>query len=162
MHSSKTQKIPFEASNNNCASSMNKSCADTHKGAADKNELLIVLFYGVSCLGKTTFSEFVHEEALKKFINFKRVSFDEVASGILSKFKEENPAVTDNQEIFFKCWAQIASSFDKEIFSQIAKSKPGRNLIFIDDGKIDPSVIAKLEAPDLLGSHQIKLVAIYP
>lgn len=141
---------------------MHKTCSDSLKSTTEKNELLIVLFYGVSCLGKTTFSEFVHQESLKKFINFKRVSLDEVATDILRKFKEDNPTITDNQEIFFRCWAEINSSFDKEIFTQIAKSKPGKNLIFIDDGKIDPSVIAKLESPTLLESHHVKLVAIYP
>jgi len=70
--------------------------------------------------------------------------------------------VTDNEEIFFNCWAKIAALFQDQIFEEISKCRPGKNIIFIDDGKIDPTVLKKLESPDLISTHSVKMLAIYP
>jgi hypothetical protein len=127
-----------------------------------ENELLIILFYGVSCLGKTTFSKFMQTEAQKKQISFRKVTLDSIGGPILKKFKETHLDVTDNEEIFFNCWAEIAAQFKEGIFEEIARCKPGKNILFIDDGKLDPQVLKQLESPNLLTTHTVKLLAIYP
>ena len=81
---------------------------------------------------------------------------------MLKKFREDNPEITDNEEIFFSNWAKIAALFKDQIFEDISKSKPGKNVLFIDDGKIDPTILKKLESPELLSTHSVKLLAIYP
>jgi hypothetical protein len=162
MNTTKTVKTPFEIKNENITSSMQKATTVSSKALQSNNELLIILFYGVSCMGKTTFSNMMQQEALKKQINFKKVSLDAIGGPVLKKFKEDNPEITDNEEIFFGCWAKIAALFKDQIFEEISKSKPGKNVLFIDDGKIDPTILKKLESPDLLSTHSVKLLAIYP
>jgi hypothetical protein len=113
-------------------------------------------------MGKTTFAKLMQQEAQKKQINFKKVSLDALGGPVLKKFKLDNPQVTDNEEVFFGCWAEIAALFKDQIFEEISKCKPGKSVLFIDDGKIDPTILKRLESPDLLSTHRVKLLAIYP
>lgn len=162
MNTTKTFVNPLETKNSNINSNMQKVNFTNNKNLQHENELLVVLFYGVSCMGKTTFAKMVQQEAQKKQINFKKVSLDAIGGPVLKKFKEDNPDITDNEEVFFNCWAKIAALFKDQIFEEISKCKPGKNLLFIDDGKLEPTILQKLESPDLLSTHNVKLLAIYP
>lgn len=162
MNITQTTKTPFEAQNSNITSHMQKATTFSSKITSHENELLVILFYGVSCMGKTTFAKMMQNEAQKKQINFKKVSLDVIGGPVMKKFKEDNPSITDNEEVFFNCWAKIAALFKDSIFEEISKCKPGKNIIFIDDGKLDPTVLKQLESPDLLNTHAVKLLAIYP
>ena len=156
-------KSPIEAQHKDLTSVNHKFVlAGQEKNLSEENEVLVVLFYGVSCLGKSTFTKFIQQEAHKKQINFKKIVFDEIGGPILKQFREENPAVKDNEEIFFSCWGKIAAGFKDKIFEEISLCKPGKNIIFIDDGKLDAAVLKQLESPDLLPTHVVKLLAIYP
>lgn len=162
MNSPQVAKTPFEAHNSNITSHMQAATSPACKSSQQHNELLVVLFYGVSCMGKTTFSNMMRQEASKKQINFKKISFDEVGGPILKKFREDNPEITDNEEIFFGCWTEIAALFKDKILEGVSKTDPGKNILFIDDGKIDPSVLQKIQSQELQNSHSVKMLAIYP
>jgi signal recognition particle GTPase len=56
MNTATATKTPFEIKNDNITYSMQKAPILSSKNPQSENELLIILFYGVSCMGKTTFS----------------------------------------------------------------------------------------------------------
>jgi hypothetical protein len=125
-------------------------------------DLLIVVFYGVSCLGKTTFSQTISEFCKTANTEFHSVSFDGPGGEVISRFKKDNPEITDGEEIFFRCWSEITALFHNRIFNLINSLKTGRHILFLDDGKIDPTVLAKLSSKSLKPNFRVKLAAIYP
>jgi len=117
--------------------------------SAQKNQLLIVIFYGVSCLGKTTFSSTIAKFCKSAETDYHAISFDEPGGEVISRFKEENPEITDREEIFFRCWAEITALFHKRIFEIVNSLESGRHVLFVDDGKIDPKILKKLSSDKL-------------
>ena len=56
-------KNPLEMQNGNLSAHQFSNAAHTQKQQTSENELLVIVFYGVSCMGKTTFSNLMKKEA---------------------------------------------------------------------------------------------------
>ena len=56
----------------------------------------------------------------------------------------------------------MTALFHEAIYQEIRGVRPGKTIVFIDDGKIDPSVLKKITSEPLQKSHAMKLLAIYP
>lgn len=104
----------------------------------------------------------MQKEFMAMDIDVNKVSLDAIAGPILKKFKAENPEIKENEVVYFNCMAEIGKKFKDNIFREIGNTKSGKSVLFIDDGKIDPAILKQLGSADLLPSHNVKLLAIYP
>ena len=79
----------------------------------------VVIFYGVSCMGKTTFSRLLEEKARSKNSNYLWTSFDKHGSSILKRHEEEHPEITNSEDRFFAVWGEILNKFNSSIVETI-------------------------------------------
>lgn len=128
-----------------------------------KGSATIIIFYGVSSMGKTTFSNLLHQKAKSAKMNYFRASFDQAGEKIISTYKAEHPEETNAEDIFISCWSSITANFHSNIIDTVQNQlTPGSNLFIVDDAKIDPSVLAKLSSSALRPDFEINLIAVYP
>lgn len=133
-----------------------------HEMDGKDNKLIIVVFYGVSCLGKTTFTRMIREHCGKNRITMKCTSIDIVATPVIKKYKEEHPEVTDREKIWFDNCQEITALFHQRILELVKSSAKGRNLLVIDEARIDANLLKKISTPGLIESHSVEVIALYP
>lgn len=133
------------------------------------NNLTIIVFYGVSCLGKTTFTRLLSSYSKQHNINISCTSLDNCATPVIKKYRTENPDVKDKEKIWFDNWQEITALFHENILNMIKNTPKGNNILVIDDGKIDPQLLKKIsnfEENENFGkiaeSHNIQILALYP
>lgn len=128
-----------------------------------EGSLHVVIFFGVSCMGKTTFSKLLSQGCRDSNSQYLWTSFDSCGEPILEEYKKNHPECTDPEAVFIACWGDILERFHKDIFHTISHElKPGKNVVVIDDAKLDPKVLAKLSMRDLSPNFNSELIAVYP
>lgn len=140
----------------------NPPCPQKLQKPSQEDKLIILVFYGVACLGKTTFTKMIKSYCKTHNIRINCISRDQIATPIIGKYKEDNPNVTDKEKIWFDNCGEITALFHEEILELIKSTKKGSNLLVIDDGRIDPNLLKSISNSQLLPSHDVEIIAVYP
>lgn len=133
-----------------------------HKPPHTENKLTIMVFYGVSCLGKTTFTRNFVNYCKTRGIGIECISRDLIATSIIGEYKTNHPDVTDKEKIWFDNCEEITALFHKKILNLIKTCGEGKHALVIDDGRINPNLLKAISDETLLPSHEVEILAVYP
>lgn len=126
-----------------------------------KNEVIYIVFYGLSCIGKTYFFDIFQKHCIENSINSVVISSDECSDRATQEYQEKNPDATFD-EAFEATRKRTNHIFEAEIKKFTKNINPGRSVILLDkvmNGKRFLSNIQKFfPTPD----HEVKIIALYP
>jgi hypothetical protein len=135
-------------------------CQDSMK-KNHKNVVVIVAFYGVSCMGKSELVSYVREKARHDEIAVNDVSKDTIARPLLDAYQKANPSVPF-QDIYMTIYSNIIEIFINEVMRALASLKPGRNIVIIDDAWADKDLMQRILKPEVAPEFEKKLICVYP
>ena len=94
-------------------------------------QLVWVVFYGLSALGKTYFLNLFKETSEANAVNIGIVSSDDCSLEVITKYKARNPGVSTS-EAMKKCRKDTIKLFESKISKLVDQLKPGKNIIVLD------------------------------
>lgn|SRR3990167_1289176 len=127
---------------------------------SEPKQLIWVVFYGLSALGKTYFLNLFKETCVAEGVNIAIVSSDDCSEKVIKAFKEKNPE-TKGEDILNKCRKDINKLFENTIAGHVGKMKPGRNIIVLDKVMNGGKFLQDINKTFLV-KVPTKLVAIIP
>jgi hypothetical protein len=126
-----------------------------------KHSVVILSFYGVSCMGKTELVRFLRERARLDELTIFDVSKDHVARPLMDAYAKQHPEVRF-QDIYMRILDQIEKAFADGAFSAMQNLRPGKNILILDDAWANSKLIKQLTQPTLAASHEKRTMCIYP
>ena len=135
----------------------------TKKKFTEKNQLLILVFFGGLSIGKTTFHKKLRSCAKEAGINYLNLSNDTVSLWGLEQYRIENPGQYTEEELYAKAIGNIAILFEKELKRIIKQDlKPGKNLLLIDHAKLEHHILEYLSSSKIRVDYKVDLVGVHP
>jgi len=127
----------------------------------DKNSVLIISFYGISCMGKSELVRMIIERAKADGIHTQKVCKDAVSKVLVDEFSKANPEVP-YENIFMTIFPEIRQAFSDGVFACVDNLKPGCNIILVDDAIPDAAILQRLVSNSTAPNYQKKLMSLYP
>lgn len=141
--------------------SSEKTLSQSPEDDSPRGSVLIVAFYGVSCMGKSELVTFIREKARHENINVVDISKDSVARPLMDVFHIQNPSVPFT-DIFMTIYGQIEQAFNNEIFKALDNLHPGKNIVVIDDAWANAKIMATISNPEVAPNFNKRVICVYP
>lgn len=125
------------------------------------NSVLVVAFYGVSCMGKSELVTFIREKSRQDIINVVDISKDSVARPLMDLFHKENPSVPFT-DIYMTIYERIEKAFNSEILRAMNNLEQGRNILIIDDAWANSKVMSQISQPEVALGYKKRIICVYP
>lgn len=129
--------------------------------APRKNVLSVIVFYGLSCIGKTHFSEFFNKICTERGIQFYSVSSDESSRQAMDAYLKANPQ-HDEETAFTKSKKQGITIFNNNIKKVIKELESGPALLFLDKVMHGGRFLKGFKKSFPSSTHEIRMIAVYP
>lgn len=126
-----------------------------------KNEIFYIVFYGLSCIGKTYFFDYFQKKCLENSINSIIVSSDECADRAIKIYQEKNPDASYD-EAFQKTRKLTNKIFDEEILNFTKNLNPGKTMILLDKVMHGKRFLSSIQKNFPTPTHEVKIFALYP
>lgn len=128
---------------------------------ADKNSVLVISFYGISCMGKSELVRMIVERAKADGIHTQKVCKDAVSKVLVDDFAKANPEVP-YENIFMTIFPEIRQAFADGVFACVDNLKPGCNIILVDDAIPDSAILQRLVSNSTAPNYHKKLMSLFP
>ena len=109
-----------------------------------KNKRVVIVFYGISGIGKTTLCNIFDDRCKELGITFSRLSRDPVAERNMKAYRLEHPEA-DLEDTFFAVRTKSRAEFKEEVFATIQSEHTGNSLVFLDQCTMDAPFFAELK-----------------
>ena len=126
-----------------------------------KNSVIIIAFYGVSCMGKTELVRFLRERARHDEITIFDISKDHVARPLMDAFAQQHPDVRF-QDIYMTIYDQVEKAFCDAATCAMDNLRPGKNILILDDAWANSKLIKQLSQPTIAVGHEKRTMCVYP
>lgn len=126
-----------------------------------KHSVLILAFYGVSCMGKTELVRFLRERARVDELTIFDVSKDHVARPLMDAYAQLHPQERF-QDIYMRIYDQVEKTFCDAALTAMQSLRPGKNILILDDAWANAALIKQLLQPGLAPGHEKRTVCVYP
>ena len=131
------------------------------KKAPRNNVLSVIVFYGLSCIGKTHYSEIFKKICEERGIAFSTVSSDESSRQAMDAFLKKKPDATED-DAFSSTKKQAVNIFNKGIKAVVNTLKDGPALLFLDKVMHGGRFLGGFKKSFPSETHEIRMVAVYP
>lgn len=125
------------------------------------NELIVLVFYGTSCMGKTELVRFIKEKSKDDGIWIQDVSKDVIARPMIDAYHKEHPEVL-YENIYMGIFEQVAKVYWEQTFRALDKLKPGKNIVVLDDPWADSKLVHKILENSAATGYKKRVICAYP
>jgi hypothetical protein len=126
-----------------------------------KNSVIILAFYGVSCMGKTELVLFLRERARHDEITIFDISKDHVARPLMDAFAKQNPEVRF-QDIYMMIYDNVEKAFCDAATCAMENLRPGKNILILDDAWANSKLIKQLNQPTVAVNYEKRTMCVFP
>lgn len=124
--------------------------------------ILVLAFYGVSCMGKSELVAYLRERSRVDKISLTDISKDAVAKPLMDAYHRENPDLP-YKDIYMTIHDQIVAAFEEEVRTSMAKIETGRHIFILDDAWASTKLIDQIMKPTETNENVKKhLLYVYP
>lgn len=141
--------------------SSDKTLSQSTEENESRGSVLVIAFYGVSCMGKTELVSFVRDQARQENINVMDVSKDSVARPLMDAFHIQNPHIPYT-DIFMTIYSQVEQAFKDEIFKVLNNLRDGKNILVIDDAWANSKIMENISNAEVATGFSKRVVCVYP
>ena len=131
----------------------------TSKETSYRTEVIVLAFYGLSCLGKSHFCDYLKNHLKGQKMNLEVVSSDECAAQALEEYFKTAKNVSQKAAMK-KTRNQRNDLFERYIEAFLTSVKPGRNLLVLDKVSHSQRFFKNLQKK--FSNISLKLIALYP
>lgn len=132
-----------------------------HPETNAKNVVVVVAFYGVSCMGKSELVTYVRDRARLDKVVVADVSKDSVSRPMLDAYQKLHPEIPF-QDIYMTIYSEVMRTFSDEVFRSLSNLKPGKNILIIDDAWANTDILKRLKESTVAPGYEKKLICVYP
>lgn len=125
------------------------------------NAVVVIAFYGTSCMGKSELARFVKDKAAQTGVHVLDVNKDTVARPMMDAFYQEHPDLPF-EDVYMKIYGQVEQKFTQDTFRALGNLKPGKNVIVLDDAWANEGLLRRIANEDLVPGYKKKIVCVYP
>lgn len=125
------------------------------------NQVIVLVFYGTSCMGKTELVRLLREMSVVDSILVQDVSKDTIARPLMDAYSKEHPEIL-YEDIYMTILSQITKQFAEDAFRALSHLKPGKNIVVLDDAWADSKLIEKISETTIAPGYEKKVICVYP
>lgn len=127
----------------------------------ENNEIIFMIFYGLTCLGKTHMSAKIEKLCQDSGIHFSKVTSDKCYQTTMNELAQEHPD-WDHQKLYEKSRKKAQILFETTLMDLVKQAQPGKNFIFLDKVRHSDKFLKKMKKKYKKQGFRSKIVAVYP
>lgn len=126
-----------------------------------RNEVIVLAFYGTSCMGKSELVRFIKERSAEDRVHVQDISKDVVAKPLMDAYHQANPDVL-YENVYMTILTDILETYCTETFRALSNLKPGKNIVVLDDAWADSKLVQKILDENVSPGYSKKVICVYP
>lgn len=125
------------------------------------NEVVVIAFYGTSCMGKSELVTFIKEKADEDGTFVQDISKDTVARPMMDAYYKEHPEMPF-EDVYMTIYNEVVQKFTDDSFRALRSLKPGKNIVFLDDAWANEKLLQRIATEDITPGYNKKIICVYP
>lgn len=126
-----------------------------------ENEVVVVAFYGTSCMGKSELVAFIRDQAKIDGSFVQDVSKDTVARPMMDAYHKEHPELP-YEDIYMTIYGNVVQKFIEDSFRALRSLQPGKNIVFLDDAWANEKLLERIATEDVCPGFNKRVICVYP
>lgn len=125
------------------------------------NEVVVIAFFGTSCMGKSELVHFMRQRGEEDNTTVVDVNKDTVARPLMDAYYAEHPDLPF-EDVYMNIYGQVTEKFVDEAFRALRNLAPGRNIVVLDDAWANEKLLQRIATEDVAPGYKKRMICVYP